>query len=414
MNEIAPGSEAELCGETSGELLSPIEALLARLAEENVRYCHWKSNIRLSDSLAGHEDFDLLVCRQDAAQFHRLLADVGFRLAVARGGTGHPGIMHAFALDARTMRLIHVHAYFQVLTGDSLVKSYLLPFDQALLSGDHQLFGIKVPPPEIELVAFLVRIALKHAGLTETFLVSRDYMTVLEELLWLRSRADESAGREFWRARVPGPPDDLYDELLQAISDPGATLRRVYLGRRLARRLRDWRRLGTVAALASRSRRLSYMMLCRLRRRRPITLHDGGAIIAFVGPKASGKSTLASGFAERVGRNLDVRRVHVGKPRSTLLTAPVQMLLPVMRRALARERSCEYEEPERRSHMRFSLIYVLRTVLLAHDRRILLLRCRREAIAGTIVVTDRYPSDIEGSIDSSQFSDAALAICSSR
>jgi thymidylate kinase len=51
--------------------------------------------------------------------------------------------------------------------------------------------------------------------------------------------------------------------------------------------------------------------------------------------------------------------------------------------------------------------------LLAYDRRKLLSRALRAATAGSVVVSDRYPSGRVGAIDSSCFDDAALAKCSS-
>ena len=46
-----------------------IRNLVAALKQRQVCFCHWKSNIRLGDSLSGKEDLDLLVLRSDAAQF---------------------------------------------------------------------------------------------------------------------------------------------------------------------------------------------------------------------------------------------------------------------------------------------------------------------------------------------------------
>ena len=51
--------------------------------------------------------------------------------------------------------------------------------------------------------------------------------------------------------------------------------------------------------------------------------------------------------------------------------------------------------------------------LLAYDRRKLLGRALRAATAGSVVVSDRYPSERAGAIDSCCFDEAALAKCSS-
>jgi hypothetical protein len=52
--------------------------------------------------------------------------------------------------------------------------------------------------------------------------------------------------------------------------------------------------------------------------------------------------------------------------------------------------------------------------LLAHERRKLLFRALRAATSGAIVISDRYPSDIIGAIDSSCFDREALENSNSR
>lgn len=387
----------------------PVPALIAALAARRVRYCHWKSNVRLADSLAGEEDLDLLVDRAGALAFFAALAESGYKLAQARHGGGHPGVLHAFALDPATLRLAHVHAYFRVATGDSLVKSYLLPFDDLLLDATPGAGGLPVPAPEVELVVFVLRILLKHTGPIETLFLHRHYAAVPPELAWLAERADPAAARALWAARVPGGTAEEFATLLAAVGDPGALAARIRHGLALGWRLRGWRRIGPLPALASRLHRLALLVWCRLRHRRPLGLRSGGAIVALVGPKASGKSTLAGFVCARLGQHLDLRRIHVGKPPATPLTLPIRLVLPLLRRLMPGERSGEYQRPERRADMRYSLAYVFRMLVIAHERRSLLFRSHRAASAGALLVADRYPSGDTGASDSSQFGDAALA-----
>jgi hypothetical protein len=387
----------------------PILALIQALASRRVRYCHWKSNVRLTDSLAGREDLDLLVDRPDALAFFAALAECGYKLAQTRQGGGHPGVLHAFALDPGTLRLVHVHAYFRVATGDSLVKSFLLPFDDLLLEASPGPGGLPVPPPEAELVVFLVRILLKHTGAIETLFLHRTYRAVPPELSWLVARSDAAAARALWVARIPGGTRKEFETLLAAVADPAAVAARIRHGVGLGWRLRGWRRIRPLQALASRLQRLGLLAWGRLRHRRPHGLRNGGAIIALVGPKASGKSTLAGFVHERLGKELDIRRIHVGKPPATPLTLPVRLLLPLLRRLMPGERSGTYQKPQRRAERHYSFAYVVRMLVVAHERRSLLFRSYRAASAGALFIADRYPSGDVGASDSCQFGAAALA-----
>ena len=103
-----------------------IRSLFKSLEQKGVRYCHWKSNIRLEETLAAAEDIDLLVDRRDASFFYAALLENGLKLTQSRSGIGHPGVFHAVGLDEASAASVHVHAYFQIVSGDSLVKSYRL------------------------------------------------------------------------------------------------------------------------------------------------------------------------------------------------------------------------------------------------------------------------------------------------
>jgi thymidylate kinase len=390
-----------------------IRSLLKALEEKGVRYCHWKSNIRLAETLAAAEDIDLLVDKRDAMLFQATLSENGFKLAQSRSGIGHPGVFHAFALDEASAQLVHLHAYFQIVSGDSLVKNYRLPIEAALLEHTRLLHAVRVPTPELELVLFALRMALKHIIPIEVYMANRHYGQVLDELAWLREAANISGAEALCLKCFPTVEPSLFRNLLDAIGTDGAVIRRIALGYRIARRLRGLRRLNPMAAAASRLWRVFSMIIARLRTRKDLALQTSGMIIALVGPKATGKSTIGQALAERLSQHLDVIRIHAGKPPATALSYLPRLLVPAARRLLSKERAGEYERPERRREKQYSLLYVLRMTLLAYDRRKLLGRALRASTAGTIVISDRYPSQTVGAIDSCCFDERALAKCGS-
>ena len=388
-------------------------SLFSSLERKGVRYCHWKSNIRLEETLAAAEDIDLLVDQRDAGLFHAALLENGFKLTQLRSGIGHPGVFHALGLDEASAELVHVHAYFQIVSGDSLVKSYRLPIERAILEQTRYLHGVRVPMPEAELVLFALRIALKHTGPIEILMVNRHYREVSRELGWLREAANAERAEALCTAWFPSIDPPLFRQLLDAIEAERAVARRAVLGWRVAWRLRGLRRLSPMLGAASRLWRVLSLLAKRFRRRGDLVRQTGGIIVALVGPKATGKSTIGHVLATRLGLHLDVLRIHAGKPPATALTLLPRLLVPAARLLFSKERSGEYEKPERRREKRYSLLYVLRMTLLAYDRRKLLRRALRAATAGSVVISDRYPSESVGAIDSCCFDEAALAKCGS-
>jgi len=267
--------------------------------------------------------------------------------------------------------------------------------------------------PEAELVLFTLRIALKHTSPIEILMANRHYRNVSSELCWLREGANAEHAEALCTAWFPSIDRPLFRQLLEAIEAEHAVIRRVVLGVRAAWRLRGLRRLSPTLAAVSRLRRVLLLLVKRLGHRKDLVLQTGGMIVALVGPKASGKSTISHELATRLGLHLDVLRIHAGKPPATMLTVLPRVLVPAARLLFSKERAGEYEKPERRREQRYSLLYILRMTLLAYDRRKLLGRALRAATAGSVVISDRYPSENVGAIDSCCFDEAALAQCTS-
>jgi hypothetical protein len=386
-------------------------SLFAALDEQKVDYCHWKSNVRLQRTLAGLEDVDILVGRSDLAPFQTALLRHGFKLAQSRAGLGHVGVFHWLGLDAATAEVVDVHAYCRIVSGDSFVKNYRFGTEATLLTGARMMHGVRVPAAEAELALFALRIVLKHTSPVELLKANRRYGKTVGELQWLRDQASEEEAAALCASWFPAIGPVLFRQILAAVADPRGMGRRVLLGWKVARRLRSIGRLRPFSAAGSRGWRVLWFALGKLRGRRDLVLGAGGIVVALVGPKATGKSTLSRELAKRLGRHLDVALIHAGKPPPTVLSFVPRLFVPIGRALLPRERLGVYEMPQRRAAKRYSLLYVLRMTLLAHDRRRLLRRAFRQATAGTVVISDRYPSGVTGAIDSSCFDEEALAKC---
>lgn len=398
---------------------SQIRPILRRLFDtleaKRIRYCHWKSNMRLGEALAGEEDVDLLIDRRRASDFHSILDDTGFKLAQSRSGIGHPGVVHALAIDDNSADLLHLHIYFQIVSGDSLVKNYRFAIEDVLLDQTRMLNGVRVPTLEAELVVFALRAALKHVDLIEILMARRDAGRIADEMTWLRDSARLDVSSRLCAEWFPELNPTLFLNVVATFADRGATAwARILLGWRVARALRDRRRYRSVRALFCRMHHVMALLSGRIQRRRDLVLQTGGMIVALVGPKATGKSTLTSEIAKRFGLHLDVVRMHVGKPAPTALTWIAHLLVPIARWLCPKETSSAYESNERRREKRYSLLFVLRMTLLAHDRRILLRRAQRISAGGELVICDRYPATTTGAIDSSCFDDMAIEKCGSR
>lgn len=391
----------------------PVRAFFRSLDEQQVRYCHWKSNIRLEGTLAGSEDIDLLVDPTEACLLQKAIADNGFKLTVVKTGSGHPAVFHALALDRARGALVDLHAYHQLVSGDSLVKSYRLAVEEQLLAGVARQDDVSVPAPSAELVLFLLRILLKHTSIIEVRKVNRNFAKSCEELSWLLARSDVAEADAICRSWFSTLSVSVA-EMIACVADPRPVLRRICLGLRIDWDLRRLRRIGHLSALIARTRRVARDLAVRSRRRHERCLLSGGAWIAFTGPKGTGKTTLAALVGKALGRHLDVWVVHPGRPPPSLLSLASKLLLAPLARVIPSVGPHENEDPLKREERRYSTLYVIHKLLLARDRRLLLTQVLRAVTAGTIVVSDRCPATNFTGIDGSAFDDLAVERASSR
>lgn len=135
------------------------------------------------------------------------------------------------------------------------------------------------------------------------------------------------------------------------------------------------------------------------------TSPERATLIAFVGSEATGKSTILNEVEGWLGRSQRVRRVHAGKPPSTPITFVPHVLLPAIRRMFPKQRTLRVEERNEdgdgSTRKTYPLLFGVRSVMLAYERRALISRAVR-AGRGTVVLSDRYPSDTSGAPDGPQ------------
>jgi thymidylate kinase len=127
--------------------------------------------------------------------------------------------------------------------------------------------------------------------------------------------------------------------------------------------------------------------------------------IAFVGSEASGKSTILNQVEAWLGRDHQVRRIHAGKPPSTWLTFLPHVLLPAFRTLFPEQRLLRVEakmEEDPATRGGYPLLFAFRSVMLAYERRALILGALERSSGGTIVLSDRYPSGTGGAPDGPQ------------
>lgn len=387
-----------------------INRLITELNNSDIVYCHWKSNYYLIESLSGNLDIDLIVDRRNLSDTLIILAKLGFKQATIRFGKMPPGVFHYYGFDFQTNQLIHVHLFNRILTGESFVKSHLLPFESMLFEKTYNIGQITVTSKTAELVLFVMRTFIKYGSILDLIYLLNKSEAMKAELHWLKTDSDISESLSLLKTYCPAVDKELFLTCIEVLESKGHLFKRIVLAQRMRRRLHIYA-VDNLLRHAFRYIQLLWEQGMRhlngnKKNKMPSA---GGMVIAFVGPEATGKSTLVSESKKWLSQAFAVNSVHAGKPPSSWITAPINMTLPLVRRLWPRFRTSRVEGHVSDSDREETLpnltglsgiIYALRSVSLAWDRRQLLIRTRRLAASGEIVICDRYPSETVGAMDS--------------
>jgi hypothetical protein len=388
--------------------LSIIGRLTERLHGDGIRYCHWKSNHTLDESLDGLIDVDLLVDPAAAGPFAGILAALEFKPMTPPAWFAYPAIGHFIALDRAAASLVHLHVYHQLITGEGHLKGYHLPWEDVVLATrkfDPQR-GIYVTDPDVEMVLFMVRSALKlrtHDQLLRSPATPCFRNHVLAEFRWLRERTNASRvvelGRELLGAEAA--------RRLPALLDSRPTLRRLLAFRRtVIAALHPYRRYGPLEAIWHRWLKEWYSVwgIARLRRLRPLVPFTripvtGGRMIAFIGPDGSGKTTLTKAIVAWLSGRVDVLPIYFGSGDGSV--SPVRWPLQLASRWW-RRRAASTSPGRPRAHttaagaapLWMRIGRALWALTLSYEKRAKLRQAWRAHERGIIVLCDRFPQNL--------------------
>ena len=363
-----------------------VRELSGELESSGVSYCHWKGNAFLDRALRGEDDLDLLVDRAHADAFAATLHRLRFKEARTPSG-GVPGVSHFYGYDRQADRLIHVHAYHQLIVGHDLTENYRIPLEDAFLADANRDELVPVPPPELELIVFVLRKVLEHCTWDAIALGSRRLPEKgRRELDILQRRADRDLVDRALEHHLPFIDRGLFEECLRAVDPQAGAWTRVRAGRRLVASLEPYARRSPTVDVSRKIWRRAVEGARHLRSKPapPKRLSGGGAVIAVVGADGAGKSTAVDALFEWLSRDFDVTKVHLGKPPWSGITFAVRAFLKALAMLRVPRRDDRFSDAPSKARMTLAL-------MTARDRYRAFSHAQRFALGGGLVICDRFP-----------------------
>ena len=397
---VAPVTD--LCRAESLPALPALTALFRELNRRGIRYCHWKSNIRLEKSLQGRTDLDLLVDRKDIPAFRQLLHAHGVKLALAAPGRDYPAVENHLGFDPSTGRLFHLHVHYQLVLGEQFVKNYRLPLESHFLNSVHLSQEVKIPSPELEIAVLSLRALLKYRArdfVRDVFSIRSSGLPadILHEIKSLLCETSvERIAQVLPRLAEVIPADVVLEFLQTVVRRPRAGFTFYRLRRRLRRALRPHQRHSRVAASAR--------YLCELWRRRTrfrfapqkkMSMPAGGVTLALIGADGAGKSTVCQLLVQWLSWKLDVRRYYLGSKQPSRLSTSLYVAYRALRRShrAVAEMLGDASLLSRGAGLVRDTFLGLHHLSIGYDRYFRYRAGARRALGGSIVIFDRCPLD---------------------
>jgi adenylate kinase family enzyme len=387
--------EAVVCMQSAVDLLN-------QLNQRDIRYCHWKSNLRLERGLSGKTDLDLLVDRQHEGVFKKILAEHAVKPFLAPPGKRYPAIEDYLGFDPGSGRLFHLHVHYELVLGEQFVKNYRLPLEAAFLDQTRLYHGVKIPAPELELIVLCMRALLKYRDRD----VIKDILSIrspglksemMDEITWLFGQTTlDKVARTLSTTAAGVVPGDLVLEFLKTVvATPRAGYRLFRLRSGVRQSLRSYQRQNGFRASIEYfqqawRRRKSFWKFAPDRR---MSLTDNGKIFALVGADGAGKSTLCQEFSRWLGWRIEVQNYYLGSKQPSWTSDLLYKLFRVFRRG-HRELCSLIGENNVVSGLFES---IRQTMLYGHylstgyDRYRRIQAGHEDAHKGSIVVFDRFP-----------------------
>ena len=144
-------------------MLDVCKQLFHQWNDQEIKYCHWKSNEHLMEGLDGETDLDVFVAPSDKEKAEAILIHCRYIECLTQKGHRYPNVCEWIGFDTATGRLVHVHLHYQIITGTRYCKEYVFPVDDVIIESrvlDKET-DVYVTNPNLEIIILHCRIALK-------------------------------------------------------------------------------------------------------------------------------------------------------------------------------------------------------------------------------------------------------------
>ncbi len=406
MKQDAP-HETDVIGRSGAEnaILPLLLMVLNDFHRQNISYCYWKSTRRVNRGLTGEGDLDLLIAKEDQHRAQAILLERGLKLFPCVAYRDHPAILSFLGYDEPSGRIVHLHLHFRLVAGNSLLKNYRLPWEEAILARTivHPMLPIRMLDPVNEALLLIVRSCLELRRSDPIML--RNWRAARQKFALDRRELAARVDRATLSSRAAELLDhDLADMLADAVYGEPTLEDQRRLRRRIQRHFAahrtynaleaGLRSLGRAVLWAAGSLNKRFLWAPRpWSRRAP----GGGRVVAVIGVDGSGKSTVVAAIRAWLSQEIDVVPIYfgTGHGRPSLVLLPFKLMVPLITLFIrTKPKGASHGKiSDRPPGLLYSALLMVWATVVAIEKRIKLSAAHRGANRGLVVLTDRYPQN---------------------
>ena len=371
-------------------MLNIFQNLFQLLHSERVEFCNWKSHFEVDRFLQGDGDLDLFIPLASKNNFEKIAIKSGFKKVLSYQGN-HDYIDHYYGFDIDKFKFAHIHVYFKIVTGEHMSKNYILPLEEYIKDNSNYSKILPSMNEQGRHSIFLIRYFLKIGsiyGLAQYFREKQKYY-----LEWNSYKPIERYD-QIEALNLSSKELSLLDNAYESSN----FFYKLYLSIFIKRKFKSFKRRSYINLkifnIMNFFKRLTNRIFLKKKK-----LLDPGFVAAICGLDGSGKSSVVVALEENFSKHFSVKMFHLGRPRSnifTLIFKPFFVSYSYVRRL----RITNKNKVIKKDKNKISIIYAIRSVLLAYDRRVEAKKAHRYSQRGYLVICDRYPGLLEGKMDS--------------
>lgn len=369
-------------------MLAICQALFEHLNSSNIRYCHWKSNASLEQSLLGKTDLDVLIHKEDQSKFESSIKKYDLKKIISPPEKRYPGMEDYLGFDFETGGLIHLHVHYELVLGQKFIKNHHLPIEEVLFGNLIKKSNVYVPCPEMELLLLIIR---AHMKVDIVSLIKHSIKGVIgnpltpfpasieKEFSYLIENSDtEKLKHLLVETQLPLPEEIILDFIHKFSENRLKSFEVIKTELKILSLLGPYRRNKSILVYTKYFYQFirGLPLVNRMAKPKKKTLSHFGKVFSIIGADGSGKSTLLKDLNSWLSWKLIVNQYYYGIPKNV---------------------SCQVIDYVIRGLKKFRLNYfalLLEScfwVYVARARYAISEDSRKAIEKGVVVITDRFP-----------------------